>query len=334
MNDFDQIAHKLFRRTGIMLSVEHHLKFISERKEETPCVPVDFIYDEYVKYAGSGITPLSKEAYLRSLANTSYIDLNDNWVIFDKEKLRKYAKSKTKSKSANNVEERLQEQIKQLMAEKERLQNRFDNYVEEMTEVNGELMSKLRNKQTLPIIEEVQDATVSELVEEAMDKLEEKDQGNSSIKGRVAEDVIEEILKGAFENTKRMTGKSHASDFNVDRVMVEVKNYNKTVPINEVKKFHKDISGIRMAIGGLFISIGTKISGTCEESLFAEVVDSRPIIYLVDPIPSMIIVVIDLLQNWDNVKKRNARIEHIRDLTDNSLLSIENTLSTLDKLFS
>jgi len=321
MNTFEKIAHNLFKDIGIPLPVEHHLKFISDRKEATPCIPIDFIYSEYVKYAGKKLTPISKEDYIKGLSNGSYAEMDGDWVTFDRTKLIAFVKSKS-----------VNEEIGRLVAEKERLQNRFDNYIEEMTEVNGELMRKLKENKPLPIIEEVEDPTISDMVAEEMEKLDAKERGNSSIKGQVGENVVEEIVKDNFERVKRVTGQEHASDFIVDRVMIEVKNYGKTVPITEVVKFHKDVTGMRMIIGGLFISINTKIS--TKKNLFAEVIDSRPIIYLVNPTPSMIIVAIDILKNCDNAKKRSSRIEHMKDLTGDSLPFIEDMLLTLDKLLS
>lgn len=89
-------------------------------------------------------------------------------------------------------------------------------------------------------------------------------QSSSNKKGEVSEKMIEEYFINnyknlSYENTREIP---HSGDgmlhLNNKKILVEVKNYSLTVPIEEVNKFDYDMSYTKSELG-LFISIGSNI---------------------------------------------------------------------------
>lgn len=88
---------------------------------------------------------------------------------------------------------------------------------------------------------------------------------NSSFKGALAENHIENILTKLFDNAdiNRTTKEDQSGDFimsrnNLPTILFEIKNYNTNVPSDEIDKFIRDIN--KHKVNGIFISISTGIA--------------------------------------------------------------------------
>jgi hypothetical protein len=88
---------------------------------------------------------------------------------------------------------------------------------------------------------------------------------NSSLKGILAENHIENILTAKFPSAdiNRTANTDHSGDFimnrnNLPTILFEIKDYNRNVPTEEINKFTRDINLHK--INGIFISISTGIA--------------------------------------------------------------------------
>lgn len=70
------------------------------------------------------------------------------------------------------------------------------------------------------------------------------------------------------------------------RIMVDVKNYNKTVPSNEVDKFHRDLSLMTNTHGAILLSLKSKIVG--KPQWYMETATSQPKLYIASCDPNII----------------------------------------------
>jgi len=79
-------------------------------------------------------------------------------------------------------------------------------------------------------------------------------------RGVVGEDIIENILRSAFEQVDRVSLTAHSADLRVNNdILVEVKNYTGTVPSAEVDKFIRDLRSHAVS-GGVMISMKSNIA--------------------------------------------------------------------------
>jgi len=88
---------------------------------------------------------------------------------------------------------------------------------------------------------------------------------NSSYKGQMAENQIEDILTRLYPyaDVKRTADDDNSGDFIMTRndnipILFEIKDYNRNIPTDEVTKFIRDVTDNDMC--GIFISISTGIS--------------------------------------------------------------------------
>lgn len=88
---------------------------------------------------------------------------------------------------------------------------------------------------------------------------------NSSFKGQIAENQIEDILNKLYPyaDIKRTSDEDNSGDFIMTRtdglpILFEIKDYNRNIPTDEVNKFIRDVTDNDMC--GIFISISTGIS--------------------------------------------------------------------------
>lgn len=103
---------------------------------------------------------------------------------------------------------------------------------------------------------------------------------SSVAKGQLGEMQVEEILRKKFQVTN-VSGKARSGDLQIThkfpeipeiRVLVEVKNYSRSVPRAELDKFYRDLEIDRFH-AAMFISLNTKIAG--EELLPLEIKTHR-----------------------------------------------------------
>ena len=88
---------------------------------------------------------------------------------------------------------------------------------------------------------------------------------NSSLKGQIAENHIEELLSCIYpsSNITKTVKESRSGDLilnrrNMEPILFEIKNYSSNVPINEINKFIRDINEHNMS--GIMISISSGIA--------------------------------------------------------------------------
>ena len=123
---------------------------------------------------------------------------------------------------------------------------------------------------------------------------------SSSSKGRDGEQLVYNALKHYdMKNTAKC---AKSGDFqiktDVGTILIEVKNYTKTVGRIELDKFERDIARDNKIKGAVFISLDAKIVGYKEAIHFEEeLIDGRtlPIVYLNTTDPKIIKITIDLV---------------------------------------
>lgn len=176
---------------------------------------------------------------------------------------------------------------------------------------------------------------------------------SSVYKGKNGEEYIAEILKDRnFANTAK-DGKSGDLILGTSngKIMIEVKDYNRNVNKDEVKKFHRDLTAHSEVNGGVFISLNSGIVGIKEKFIYKkEPIMGReiPIIYMSTSDPSVINIGVDILishleakiqvlhDQTELVQRINALSEHLSGLS-NSRMQIdefrEDCNKSLDKLY-
>lgn len=89
---------------------------------------------------------------------------------------------------------------------------------------------------------------------------------NAANRGKIGESYVEEIIKEEFPNItiKNTTGSGHEGDLQLqmnlgEDIMIEIKNYSRTVPGKEVEKFYQDMNRTQIK-WGIFYSLASPIS--------------------------------------------------------------------------
>ena len=108
---------------------------------------------------------------------------------------------------------------------------------------------------------------------------------NSSIKGKVGEDKMKQILtmlfpKNEIEDTHSLPGRG---DFiinckNDKKILIDNKDYSTNVPKKEIDKFEKDIRENADVFGGVLISNSSGVSK--KDDFQIDIIDSKPVIYI------------------------------------------------------
>ena len=108
---------------------------------------------------------------------------------------------------------------------------------------------------------------------------------NSSIKGKIGEDKMKQILtmlfpKNEIEDTHATPGRG---DFiitckNDKKILIDNKDYSSNVPKKEIDKFEKDIRENNDVFGGVLISNSSGISKKDDFQL--DIIDTKPVIYI------------------------------------------------------
>lgn len=115
----------------------------------------------------------------------------------------------------------------------------------------------------------IADAVTKKLREGDREEYEHSGDTSSGI-GASGEAFVREVL----ETVGGLSGENHRGDIHAciggissgassgDIVLIEVKNYKKTVPLGEIDKFHRDLADCPHARAGLMISLGSPIAKT------------------------------------------------------------------------
>lgn len=148
----------------------------------------------------------------------------------------------------------------------------------------------------------------------------------SSQKGIEGEKIVYDILNKYYD-IKSTSKYAKSGDFqiktDVGLILVEVKNYSKTVGRIELEKFERDIARDNNIKGAIFISLDAKIVGHNEHINFEEeLIDGRnmPVVYLNSQNPKIIKIMIDLI------------ISHIRSKIKTNDVDIDFVISKIDEM--
>lgn len=107
----------------------------------------------------------------------------------------------------------------------------------------------------------------------------------SSVKGEITENVYETLLNEEFKNAEitRTSNLARAGDFIISihdkRYMVDIKNYTRNVPSNEINKLARDVRECKVD-GGILVSTNSGICGVDRIGVIQP--DNIPIVLLPD----------------------------------------------------
>lgn len=158
--------------------------------------------------------------------------------------------------------------------------------------------------------------------------------------GVIGENYVENILN-PYYNIINVSKTNYSGDFIVNKtdygnILTEVKNYSSIVPSSEIEKFKRDLSLNNNVIGGIFISLNTKIQNINETFLLNTYINSNdilhkiPIIYLCSNDPELIKASFELLWGYKNNlleinnDKINKKINKISNLLNGLILTRSN----------
>jgi hypothetical protein len=106
---------------------------------------------------------------------------------------------------------------------------------------------------------------------------------NSSVKGRVSENILSNILQDAYRNAEiyETRGETASGDFIIKRnnktdILVENKDYSKNVSTDQVKKFKRDIEHLNM--NGIFLSQSSGIA--LKKNYTIDIINNNVLIYV------------------------------------------------------
>ena len=156
---------------------------------------------------------------------------------------------------------------------------------------------------------------------------------NSSFKGQFGENQLESVLNQMFPSSEiiNTTGIKASCDFKLNRsnlssILIETKNYDRNVTLDEVKKFIRDIEEHKLH--GIFLSQHSGI--TSKQNFHIDVKGSNVLVYVhnVDYNPNTIKIAIDIIDNL------SQKLSQIQDNTNDDICIPKETLDEINKEYS
>ena len=180
----------------------------------------------------------------------------------------------------------------------------------------------------------LKDATNNSAQDKIMNELSEflGKYKNSSYKGQFGENQLETVLNQLFPSAEviNSTGIKASCDFRINRtnqstILVETKNYDRNVTLDEVKKFIRDIE--EQKCHGIFLSQHSGI--TSKQNFQIDIKGANILVYVhnVDYCPHTIKIAIDII---DSLSDRLAELEEDVD----EICIPKETLDDINKEYS
>lgn len=156
---------------------------------------------------------------------------------------------------------------------------------------------------------------------------------NSSYKGQLGENQLETILNNLFPSSEIFNNTSirASCDFRINRydypsLLVETKQYDRNVTLDEVKKFIRDIE--EQKCNGLFLSQNSGI--TSKQNFQIDMINSNIVIYVhnVQYDPSTIKMAVDVIDNL------YEKLSYIDTLDEKDVAISEDILKDINREYS
>ncbi len=148
-----------------------------------------------------------------------------------------------------------------------------------------------------------------------------------SVKGKIGEDIVKKMISPY--NVRDTSQLAHSGDFIIEddgkRLMIDAKNYDRTVPKLEIDKFCKDIASTGVDCA-MMISLYSSITG--KENFELEVYqDTKPIYCIFLAMPDNEVLVRQSIKILFALAKRDKKVKH--SLLERLVGSVRDKLATL-----
>ena len=159
---------------------------------------------------------------------------------------------------------------------------------------------------------------------------------NATVKGEHAETIMAEVLSDRWEY-ERTSHLPNQADFSVYmridrryRILIDIKNYNKSIPSAEYDKFLRDIRSTNADAGIYFAYSGT-ITGRTRNitmDVFNTSTSQGPIILVQNSLPETMHLALDLIRTHFLIHNRSTMID-----VDNIQYYIDQSLDQINQLY-
>lgn len=199
----------------------------------------------------------------------------------------------------NATEERIQKNVHSLKDDTNTFESKSANLLQPLFSVINATEERI-NKHLVSIKENNNHAAQDKIMNDLSDFLGKYK--NSSYKGQFGENQLETVLNQMFPSAEILntTGIKASCDFRINRynsptVLIETKNYDRNVTLDEVKKFIRDID--EQKCHGIFLSQHSGI--TSKQNFQIDIKDANILIYVhnVDYCPHTIKTAIDIIDH-------------------------------------
>jgi len=224
----------------------------------------------------------------------------------------------------NNTEERINKNLISLKDDNNNFETKSTNLLQPLFSVINNTEERI-NKNLNSIKEDNNKYAQEKIMNELSEFLGKYK--NSSFKGQFGENQLETVLNQLYPSAQviNTTGIKASCDFKINRnnyptVLIETKNYDRNVTLDEVKKFIRDIE--QQKEHGIFLSQHSGI--TSKQNFQIDIIGKQILIYVhsVDYNPNIIKIAIDIIDSLS---------QKIHDL-DEDLDEISIPKDTLDEI--